>query len=186
MTYLIDGYNLLHALGVLNRRVGPTGLEKARRRLLGLLRGAHGNEAPAVTVVFDAAGAPPGAIEAQEYEGIQVRFAVRQPAADDLIEILIRQASAPRQLTVVSDDHRIQAAARRRQCIVLGCGDYLDSLERRRAPQAPPRQAPAKPAGSSAEETRHWLREFADLERDPDWKDLFEPFDFGEDLGDGS
>ena len=185
MLYLIDGYNLLYALGVLRGRVGPTGLEKARLRLLGLLRGAHGDEATEVTVVFDAAGAPPGAAEAQEYEGIQVRFAVRQPAADDLIEILIRQAGAPRQLTVVSDDHRIQTAARRRQCVVLGCGDYLDWLERqRRARRMPAPQTPAKPAGSSADETRHWLREFADLEQDSDWKDLFEPFDFGDEPGD--
>jgi predicted RNA-binding protein with PIN domain len=181
MGYLIDGYNLLHAVGILQGRVGPTGLEKARLRLLGLLRGAHGDDAASVTVVFDAAGAPPGAAEVQEYEGIQVRFAVRQPAADDLIEILIRRDAAPRQLTVVSDDHRIQTAARRRQCVVLGCGDYLDWLERRRpARQTPAPQAPAKPAGSSAAETQHWLREFADLEKDPEWKDLFEPFDFGD------
>ena len=43
--YLIDGYNLLHAMGVLQGRVGPLGLEKARLRLLGgsklrLVRGA--------------------------------------------------------------------------------------------------------------------------------------------------
>jgi predicted RNA-binding protein with PIN domain len=185
MSYLIDGYNLLFALGLPPGQIGPAGLQKARQRLLDLLRAAHGEDAPAVTVVFDAAGAPPGAVEAQEYEGLHVRFAVRQPEADDLIELLIRKESAPRQLTVVSDDHRIQTAARRRQCVVLGCGDYLDWLEQQRQarrPRAP--QAPAKPTASSAEETRHWLREFADLEHDPDWKDLFEPFDFGDDTAD--
>ena len=55
MLYLIDGYNLLHAMGVLRGRVGPTGLEKARRRLLGLLHGSYGDESCRVTVVFDAA-----------------------------------------------------------------------------------------------------------------------------------
>jgi len=40
VAYLIDGFNLLHGIGVLRARVGPQGLEKARLRLLGLLYGA--------------------------------------------------------------------------------------------------------------------------------------------------
>ena len=55
--YLIDGYNLLYAMGVLVGPVGPTGLAKARLRLLGLLHGAHGEESAAVTVVFPAGAA---------------------------------------------------------------------------------------------------------------------------------
>src|SRR5262245_66096936 len=103
MFYLIDGYNLLHAMGVLRGRVGPQGLEKARGRLLGLLHGAFGDESNHVTVVFDAAKAPPGVDEGQDYHGIQVRFAVGEFEADDVIEELIRRASAPKQLSVVSD-----------------------------------------------------------------------------------
>jgi len=184
MPYLIDGYNLLFALGLPPGQVEPAGLQKARRRLLDMLRAAHGDEAPTVTIVFDAAGAPAGAAEAQEYAGLQVRFAVRQPEADDLIELLIRKESTPRQLIVVSDDHRIQTAARHRQCIILSCGDYLDWLDQQRQTrrQTTPK-APTKPTRSSAEETRHWLREFADLERHPNWKDLFEPFEFEDDMG---
>src|SRR5262249_16598580 len=112
MAYLIDGYNLLYALGVLHDRMGPTGLRKARLRPLGLLRAALGpDEASAVTVVFDAAKAPPGVSAEEDYGGIHVRFAVHQEEADDLIEELIRHDSAPRNLTVVSNDHRIQQAA---------------------------------------------------------------------------
>src|SRR5262245_47942244 len=129
MLYLIDGYNLLHAMGVMRVRMGPSGLERARLRLLGLLAGAYGEEAGDVTVVFDAAHAPPGAEPEQHYHGITVRFAVDEAAADDVIEQLIRKASAPKQLTVVSDDHRIQRAAGRRHCTVMGCGDYLDWLD---------------------------------------------------------
>src|SRR5262245_59949070 len=98
MLYLIDGYNLLHAMGVLRGRVGPQGLEKARGRLLCLLHGALGDESNHLTVVFDAAKAPAGAQEDQNYHGIQVRFAVSEFEADDLIEKLIRRASAPKQL----------------------------------------------------------------------------------------
>ena len=85
-------------------------------------------------------------------------------------------------LTVVSDDHRIQQAARRRRCVVSGCGDFLQALEwRRKPPPAAPGEPPAKPAGVSREETQHWLDEFADLADDPALKELQDPPEFFED-----
>jgi hypothetical protein len=180
MFYLIDGYNLLHAMGAMRSRMGPAGLERARGRLLGLLRGALGEEAHHVTVVFDAAHAPPGAAPQQEHHGIHVRFASREGEADDLIEELIRQASAPKQLAVVSDDHRLQKAAQRRRCTVLGCDAFLHSLQRRRRPTPRAPGEAAKPEGVSRRETQHWLKEFADLADDPAVKELFDPFDFDE------
>jgi len=182
MFYLIDGYNLLYAMGVLRKRMGPDGLEKARQNLLGVLHGSFGDESANVTVVFDAARPPPGVPGEAEYHGLHVRFAIGQAAADDLIELLIRKASAPRHLTVVSDDHRLQKAARRRHCVVSGCGDFLQSLERRRKPPpARPGEQPAKPSGVSREETQHWLKEFADLADDPALKELQDPPEFFED-----
>jgi predicted RNA-binding protein with PIN domain len=179
MLYLIDGYNLLYALGVLRKRMGPDGLERARQNLLGVLRGSFGDESSSVTVVFDAARPPPGVAAEGEYQGIHVRFAIDMAAADDLIEVLIGKASAPRHLTVVSDDHRIQKAARRRRCVVRGCGDFLQELERRRKPPVvPPGGQPAKPSGVSREETQHWLKEFADLDDDPAMKELQDPPEF--------
>jgi predicted RNA-binding protein with PIN domain len=177
MLYLIDGYNLLFAMGVLlPGRTGLALLEKARWRLLELLRGAHGLDASSVTVVFDAKHAPRGAAADLEYEGIHVSFAVHDDEADDLIERLIRQAATPRKLTVVSDDHRIQQAARRRHCIVQGCGAYMDQLHGwRQPPPPPPPEEGAKPASVSGEEAQRWLREFADLADDPALKELFEP-----------
>ncbi|HMC65658.1 MAG TPA: NYN domain-containing protein [Gemmataceae bacterium] len=184
MRYLIDGYNLIYAMGMLRKRAGPTGLLKARRGLLGLLRGAYGEDASQVTVVFDARGAPAGAVEEEDYEGIHVRYAVHQEQADDLIESLIQHHSAPRQLTVVSDDHRLQQAARRRQCMAVGCGDYIDWLARHR--QERKRRSPegeTKPEHVSEHETERWLQEFRDLADDPALKEVFDPFDFeqGED-----
>lgn len=183
MSYLIDGYNLLHAMGLLRGRVGPTGLEKARLGLLGLLRAVYGEEAPAVTVVFDAAHAPPGAPEEEEYQGIHIRFAVKQEQADDLIETLIRHDSAPRRLTVVSDDHRIRDAAQRRQCTVSGCAEYLEWLERHRRERGrSSRPAEVKPEHLSQEETRHWLDEFAGLQDDPSLKELSDPAEFWQEI----
>jgi hypothetical protein len=176
MRYLIDGYNLLYAMGLLGgRQEGPGGLEKARLRLLGLLR-ENGGEGAEVTVVFDAIRAPRGAAAEQDCQGIHVRFALRREA-DELIEELIRRDSAPHRLTVVSDDHRIQQAARRRRCRVLECGAYLDQLERRRPPR-PPQPEQSKPEGAGRTEVRHWLREFADLDADPAFRELADPPEF--------
>ncbi len=181
MLYLIDGYNLLHAMGVARRRMGRDGLEKARQNLLGVLHGSFGTESANVTVVFDAAHPPPGAAAEMVHHGIHVLFAIGMAAADDLIEDLIRKASAPRHLTVVSDDHRLQKAAKRRHCVVSSCGDFLEELERRRRPPAAaPEEQPVKPTKVSREETQHWLKEFADLADDPAFKELQDPPEFFE------
>jgi hypothetical protein len=175
--YLIDGYNLLYAMGVLLKgRTGPTVLRKARQRLLDLLRERCGEQTDAVTVVFDARHAPPGLPDEIDHEGIHVAFAVHEDEADDLIEALIRQASVPHRLTVVSDDHRIREAARRRHCVVQRCGDFMDWLADQPRPRtAPPRDEPGKPNRVSREETQHWLEEFGDLADDPGMKELFDP-----------
>ncbi len=179
MLYLIDGYNLLHAMGVLGGRVGPQGLAKARLSLLGLLRGAMDKDASSVTVVFDAANAPPGAIDDQEHAGIHVRFALDHAQADDLIESMIRESPTPKQLTVVSDDRRIQKAARRGRCLAVGCLDFLEDLNqrRRRHPSAATLQ-PEK-MNDSREDLEIWMKEFAHLDDEKEMKELFGP-DFGE------
>ncbi len=182
MRYLIDGYNLLYAMGAVHRRMGPAGLEKARLRLLGLLKGVYGADTAGVTVVFDAAGAPPGARGEEEYQGIHVLYAVRQPEADDLIELLLEHDAAPRALTVVSDDHRLRQAARHRHCLWLGCLDYLDSLRKtRRARRAVSPPAPEKPRAGSGEDRDYWENEFQSLEADPELREFFDLDRFGDD-----
>jgi predicted RNA-binding protein with PIN domain len=176
MRFLIDGYNLLHAMGVLHGRLGPSGLGRARLRLLALLRNTYGPAAATVTVVFDAADPPPDLPAEQHHHGIQVLFAVSQDEADDLLELLIRKASTPKNVTVVSDDRRVQQAARRRKCLAMRCHDFLDSLARERRPQGNSAvDPPVKPSAPSINETDQWLTEFAELGEDPKWKELFEP-----------
>src|SRR5207247_7725085 len=177
-TYLIDGYNLLHAMGVLSGPVGPHGLEKARLRLLGLLHGSFAEESSAVTVVFDASAAPPGAVAEVEHRGIHVVFALGKQEADDVIERLVRTASAPKSLRVVSDDHRVQRAARRRHCVVMECEAFLVWLNRRRRQQgARAGETPEEREGLSAEEARQWLAEFGDVAKDQSLRAAFESFD---------
>lgn len=179
MLYLIDGYNLIHAMGGLKGTVGPTGLKKARLGLLGLLHGTYGEESSSVTVVFDAGDAPAEAAKEQDYQGIHVIYARGPGKADGLIENLVKHASAPKNLTVVSDDHDIQQAARRRHCIVQGCEEYLAWLDRhRRERKAPPFETNAKPLSVSQQEKEDWLRQFSDPESDHALKEMSDPYGF--------
>jgi predicted RNA-binding protein with PIN domain len=181
MMYLIDGYNLLFAyLGTPPSRKLSKALERARRRLLELLRQRHEGELSDITVVFDAAHAPVGSPAEFDHHGIHVVFAVQHDRADDLIKQMVRRASAPRQVTLVTDDHDIQVAARRRHCVVQGCAEYLNELEGRGTKTKHIAQRSAtKPQTVSAEQAQEWLDEFADLQRDPALKELADPFGFG-------
>ncbi|MCS6851745.1 MAG: NYN domain-containing protein, partial [Gemmataceae bacterium] len=85
MRYLIDGYNLIHAMGLIRGRAGPWGLEKARRNLLGVLWGALGDEASEVTVVFDAAWGPGGGHPAPPLSGNKVHIAPKTKPAQDFL-----------------------------------------------------------------------------------------------------
>jgi predicted RNA-binding protein with PIN domain len=166
MAYLIDGYNLLFATGRLTQRAGRGALEASRKWLLVEVVRHHGEGASEVTVVFDAAGAPPGTPPPERHGGVNVLFA-RGQTADDLIEELIRGEPAPRSLTVVSDDHRIRDAARRRGCAVLGCLDYCERWTQPPRAAAEPPAEPGKPEAMTDQERRRWLEAFGGAD-DPD------------------
>lgn len=180
MRYLIDGYNLMFALGLLTKQVGPTGLEPARRRLLEFLHGRFGDEAGRVAVVFDAARAPRRTPTEESYRGIHVIYALSEEA-DDLIEDMIRHDTTPRGLAIVSDDRRLREAARRGGCVVLRCLDFVEQIA---FPNPPPVESspdsPAKPELPSPQETQQWLREFGDVEHDPELRPWLTQDDFEE------
>lgn len=175
--YLIDGYNLLYAVVKLPPEAGPHVLEKARGKLLRLIAHGHGEDAGRVTVVFDAPRLPPGEDAVHYFRGMEIVFAVGYDEADDLIEERIRQDSSPKQLVVVSDDHRLQQAARHRRCRAMKCAAYLDWLEKAQARHSTQGHADKKEKPTAAE-VEHWLKEFGELENDAAMKELFDPFGF--------
>ena len=62
MPTIIDGYNLLHVVGLLSDTIGPGGLERSRLALLNFLAETlDPDEVPQTIVVFDAHNAPWGA-----------------------------------------------------------------------------------------------------------------------------
>lgn len=168
--HIIDGYNLLHAAGLGRMRYGPGDLERVRNRLLSHLRTHLGVEERArTTVVFDARDAPPDRPRRFAVEGMTILFAASGGDADAEIERLIAAHSAPRRIRVVSSDHRLQKAARRRRAAAVDCEVFLAKLDRRGpiddAQSAAQNRRPpgAKYGGDvSAVETDHWLRVFGD------------------------
>lgn len=161
MTLLIDGYNLLYASGIFGDVRGRLGGESSRQALLDFLV----ESLPAVvvartTVVFDAAEAPPGLPRQLTHRGLNVRFAPRNSEADALLEEIIEATPDPRRLTVVSSDHRVQRAARRRNATSIDSEIwYADTLRARRDALAPREES--KPDGVlSPSEVNEWLREF--------------------------
>jgi predicted RNA-binding protein with PIN domain len=176
MRYIIDGYNLIHAMGLLHPHTGT--LANARFGLLDRLAAFFGDNAHDLTVVFDAGRVPRRSVAIHDYRGLHVRFA-EHAEADDLIEALIQSEKSPPNLTIVSDDHRIQVAAQRRDCPVLGCDAFLDVAEQQGRPRVgKPIESPSKPQSMSAEERQHWLDEFADLDDDPAFKHWLDPRSF--------
>jgi hypothetical protein len=159
MRFVIDGNNLLHALGKLTARSTPFTLDAARRWLVAQVR-AHGGEA---TIVFD--GQPAPKQKRDDLGPPRVVFSLRA-SADDIIEDLIRADTGPRHLAVVSDDIRLREAARHRGCVSLRCLDYAeDHLLGGKQEQAAPRPvAPEKPEGGRMED---WADAFGGLDDDP-------------------
>jgi uncharacterized protein len=163
MPILIDGYNLLHATGITGRSGGPGGLERSRLALLNFLAASlEPGDLPHTTVVFDAHEAPSGLPRVVQHQGLTVRFAARYESADELIEELIRGDSAPRRLVVVSSDHRIQRAAKRRKAKAIDSDVWYAELVRaRRERQESLSDVPARPAVPLLEEdVNYWLRQF--------------------------
>jgi predicted RNA-binding protein with PIN domain len=163
VTYLIDGYNLLHAVGWASRRMPAGALEAARRKLLDWLADAGRLKSGAAVfrVVFDAQkGTAPSV--GQSHRGVRVQFAYRR-TADDLIEELLDAEPTPGGVTVVSNDGRLREAARRAGNRGWTCQEFVDCLieAERAAPGSPQHRPPEKPDGPApADEAAALLRAF--------------------------
>jgi len=137
MLILIDGYNVIAPVVQAGQTPKSDWLHQERMRLLIRLAENLDHELAINTcVVFDAATRRRGSASAaasqhgstSRFRGIEVRFAIDHDEADDLIEELIAVHSSPKRLTVVSSDHRLQAAARRSGALAFDSDHWLDAL----------------------------------------------------------
>jgi predicted RNA-binding protein with PIN domain len=148
---LIDGYNVVSPVAPPSRNTDIHWLHRERMLLVDRLSNHLPDETKRRTcVVFDANNPPPDRPSEFTMDAIQIRFAVGYPEADDLIEKLIAAHHSPKQLAVVSSDHRIQAAAKRRGATQFDSQPWLDDLMNNRVRLA---SKPANRAGQGGGET---------------------------------
>lgn len=182
MALLIDGYNLLHVTDIFGAAGPGTDLHRSRLALLNFLAAAiDERERSQTTIVFDAAGAPPGLPRTMSHQGMAIHFAPRHSDADEMIEDLLQQHRAPKSLVVVSSDHRVQRAARRRGATFSDSANWY--AERRAAMRdSENSRASAKPdLQPTAEELKYWLGQFGEVPPVEDSEDPFPP-GYGDDL----
>jgi uncharacterized protein len=166
MALLIDGYNLLNVTDIFGQAVGTeTPLHASRQALLTFLASAiDAKTRSQTTIVFDAGGAPPGLPQTLTHEGITVHFARQHSDADEMIEEIIESHAAPRSLVVVSSDHRVQRAARRRGAAYVDSDRwYADMRAARSSTEA------SKPPAIEAlppDQVAYWLNQFGEQEND--------------------
>ncbi len=136
-------------------------MERSRLALLNFLAETiPTDEIPHTTVVFDAGpNAPPGLPRTLDHHGLTVRFASGYENADELIEELIQADSAPRNLTVVSSDHRVQRAAKRRKAQAIDSDVWFAQIQRDRK-QRRASAIPEKPPPPTSKEVEYWLKVF--------------------------
>jgi predicted RNA-binding protein with PIN domain len=112
------------------------------------------------SVVFDGIG-PRDKSGFNNLFNLQVVFSGTSREADDVIEKLILENTAPKSLSVISSDRRIKTAANKRKADAVDCVDFwtevIKQLERKKKKQAEPQ---GKFIGISEAETEYWLREF--------------------------
>jgi hypothetical protein len=92
---------------------------------------------------------------------LTIYFASRHADADTMIEEIIKAHSAPRNLVVVSSDHRVQRAAKRRRATAIDSDRWFGELMRARQEPRSSGEEHKKPEGPfSPGEIDFWLRQF--------------------------
>lgn len=132
MRILIDGYNLMHAIGFHGNLAQPGILEAARLRTLDkLAEYLSAEESSNTVVIFDAGHR--GKEQPRHYarNSIRVEFAMDYANADSMIQELIRDHNTPKQLLVVSSDHQIQRTAKARKANFIDSDEWIVLLESR-------------------------------------------------------
>ena len=121
---LVDGYNVIHAIGVLSKAAADS-LDGARKTLCDALCEYRALSRYRIIVVFDAHLVPDGVGSVEDYRNIKVVFTKEAETADNYIERaaykLARQTSK-RRITVATSDYM-------EQLIILGSGAVRMSAE---------------------------------------------------------
>jgi len=153
--FIIDGHNLLHAICKIEEDA-KTLSETALCRVLGTYLRLTGEKAE---IVFDGTG-PPDKSGFDGISNLEVLFAALGTDADTAIEDKIKANTAPKGLTIVSSDRRLQQAAHARRAMAIKSEAFWVEIQKQLSRKRGPREPLAKRQGLSESETEQWLKVF--------------------------
>ncbi|MEP3482136.1 MAG: NYN domain-containing protein [Fuerstiella sp.] len=127
---IIDGYNLMHSMGIAKQKYADGELERCRNRMQRELANVLDETVlNMTTVVYDAFESASNDRRSFRANGMKIRFAPMGQCADSEIEELLKTHSVPKRILVVSSDHRLHKAANARKASVVDSEDFWSSLD---------------------------------------------------------
>lgn len=132
---LIDGYNLLFALGWTPvRKPRPSDsevtLRQCRERLSAELAGSLPRSMVGKSViVYDSANPRDGLPVHQVFRGTHLYFSIAYNSADEALQEILQYHPSPKQLVLISSDHAVQRKATARGARCIESEDWEDAIE---------------------------------------------------------
>jgi len=163
---IIDAYNLIFQCGLQPKNLdSPLALHRTRQRLIKELSDRiEESQRHEVMLVFDAKNPRGYSTPDLNANGFKIAFAKEYEDADAMVIELLQKHSQPRQLTIVSGDHRIQTAATRRDAKAIDSDVWFDNLLALADRPAPSNVLSKPKVTLSDAETQKLIDEFSDLE----------------------
>jgi predicted RNA-binding protein with PIN domain len=157
--FIIDGHNLLHSIHKEGADSGPI-RDVQLCWIVGRYLKQIGQKGE---IIFDGTG-PRDKSGFDNISNLEVFFAGLGTDADTVIENKIGANTAPRRLTIVSNDRRLRKAARARKAISVKSEVFWNNVQKQLSRKKTTKEPAAKRRGLSDGETKQWL-EFFGLEQ---------------------
>ncbi len=158
---IVDGHNLTFADDRASDLLEAGDPERSRNRVLEIVTRYAVSTGQRAHVVFDGTGG--GYTPQAPRERVRFTFAGEYRSADQAIVRMVRDTTGRRDLTVVSNDREVLAAAKRMGANTLRVDDLLEHVARVQSQKRKRDKAPeprAKQTGATPAEVEYWLGEF--------------------------
>lgn len=155
MPIFIDGYNLLCAIQKASDEFESMG-DVRLCRILGRYLSLTNQKG---RIIFDGTG-PPDKSRFDDISNLEVLFVGRDTDADTVIEDSIRASTAAKNLTIVSNDRRVQKATRTRKAVLIKSEAFWTVVQKELSRKRPAKEPAEKRQGLSESETEQWMKFF--------------------------
>jgi predicted RNA-binding protein with PIN domain len=154
MPILIDGHNLLYAVKAMTE-----GQVLSEVQLCSLISGYLRQIKQRGEIIFDGRG-PLDKSGLMGTANFEVSFSGSATDADTVIENRIKASTAPKRLTVVSNDNRLIKAAKARKAVAITADDFWGQVFKKLSRKRREPEPAAKRTGITEGETDFWLKFF--------------------------